>query len=103
MRFLYVQLMYVDKLDFSKVKFGKGGPPCPVNFSVSAWSYKQVMAVLAADRNNNMSYGKLQASFLSFYLCYTCVLILFRYTTLTGSFPIFLFVAANGQAFYRLQ
>ena len=59
--------MYVDKLDFSKVKFGDAGPPRPVKFTVAAWSNEQVKAVLAADRNTDLSYGKLQASFLSFF------------------------------------
>ena len=69
--------MYVDKLDFSKVKFGKDGPPRSVKFTVASWNKEQVIAVLTNDRNPGMSYRKLQASFLRVYRCYTSVFIFF--------------------------
>ncbi|XBI12227.1 hypothetical protein VPH35_139126 [Triticum aestivum] len=54
-------LMYVDCLDLSTVEFtGIGGPPPPHKFAVSAWTYDDVKAVLAADKITDTKYGKLQ-------------------------------------------
>ncbi|XBI72207.1 hypothetical protein VPH35_066213 [Triticum aestivum] len=58
---LHLMLMYVDRLDLSTLDFtGIGGPPPPHKFVVSAWTYDDVKAVLAADKITDMKYGKLQ-------------------------------------------
>ena len=52
--------MYVDCLDLSTVDFtGVGGPPPTHKFVVSAWTISAVKAVLAADSENDSTYGKL--------------------------------------------
>lgn len=66
--------MYVDKLDISKVIFGKTGPPRTGLFMVSAWNNEQVKLVLNADKKSGSLYGKLQTILLSFhdalFLCF---------------------------------
>ena len=65
------QLMYVDRLDLSTVYFtGIGGPLSPHKFTVSAWTYDAVKAVVAADKITDTKYGKLQVS-SGFFLCTT--------------------------------
>ena len=92
--------MYVDKLDFSKIKFDNTGPPRPVKFTVAAWNNEQVKAVLADDRNTDMSYGKLQASFLSFIDAIRVFSSFLAHFSDMFFFLSFLLVAANGQACY---
>ena len=65
--------MYVDKLDISKVIFGKTGPPRTGLFAVFAWNNEQVKLVLNANKRSESSYGKLQANILGFpYALFLC-------------------------------
>ncbi|XBI48665.1 hypothetical protein VPH35_112356 [Triticum aestivum] len=58
---LHLMLMYVDCLDLSTMNFtGTGGPPPTHKFSISAWTYDAVKAVLTTDRVTDTKYGKLQ-------------------------------------------
>ena len=98
----FLQLMYVDKLDISKVKFGNAGPPRTGLFAVSAWNNEQVKSVLTADRKSDSSYGKSQASLLSFMMLYVFFSSLLMYVS-HKLLICFCFVSANGQAFHRLQ